>query len=114
MQVNSHNRFKHYLYVIGEGCDVYCRCYEGYIKVGISNNPKNRLKDLQCANPRSLKFLLVLGLRNKYQADFFECGVHAKMSNHLVKNEWFAYNQYTDNWIKKLSKCFPNVTEEWQ
>lgn len=105
---------EHYLYFIGHNIESEFGKYSGYVKVGISNNPRARLKDLDNAGPVKLKLILVLKLTSKVQAELLEAGVHSKLNSYREKGEWFRYSQHTLKWINKTKRSgYPIVTSEW-
>ena len=114
MALTQKKYFRHYLYVIGQDTHSYCGSYSGFIKIGISCNPKARLKALQTSNPRELYFLHIYDLDHKFQAVIFEAGLHKLLSHHLCKNEWFYWNKYTEKWIEKLKDSNFNTVHESQ
>ena len=61
------------------------KCNE-YIKVGISNDPKRRLKDLQTSNPYKLKLLSVYQPKQPVIA---ERVIHALLDKYHERGEWF-------------------------
>lgn len=107
---------RHYLYIIGEEISCFFeQHYSGFIKVGVTGDPKNRLKALQNSNPRPLSFILILGCNTKFHAEVLEAGLHSKLSHHSIKNEWFSYNKYTRSWIEKIKKSgLENVTGKFK
>jgi len=57
-----------------------------YTKIGKSNNPHSRIKDLQTSNPNELKFVYIFDCK-----DYWEKKLHTllKHYNCKAKNEWF-------------------------
>lgn len=57
-----------------------------YTKIGKSNNPHSRIKDLQTSNPNELKFVYIFDCK-----DYWEKKLHIllKHYNCKAKNEWF-------------------------
>ena len=105
---------EHYVYVIGEECDVTFDIFSGYMKVGITNNPHSRMKHLQCSNPRRLSFLCILAFDTKFHAEVVEKGLHSLMENNQTINEWFVFNKYTHKWLERIRNMgVKNVTERF-
>ena len=69
-------KLKKYLYVISDGPD--------YFKIGVSNDPQNRLSTLQTGNPRQLRIETVI--ENKPD---LEKKLHYTFKHRLVQGEWF-------------------------
>lgn len=105
MASGKKNYFRHYLYIISEEIDSYCNSYSGFIKIGITANPRERIKALQCSNPRGLKFQAVYGFNYKFQAVVFEAGLHSLLRHHAAKNEWFYWNAHTEKWVNKIKEA---------
>ena len=68
---------KGYIYFIQQGLD-------GQIKIGYSQDPKDRLKTLQTSNPRELRLLLTLQGNEDYERK-----LHKQFERHKLKGEWF-------------------------
>ncbi len=70
-----------------------------YLKIGVSVNTKDRIKNLQTSNPDKLS--IMFALKNK---SHLEKVLHKKFS-HINKNgEWFDYSDEIVNEFKKLAK----------
>jgi len=68
-----------YVYLIRSGGNGYC-------KIGVSNNPENRRKQLQTSNP------YILTLENQYETEFanlVEKTLHRRYSHYRTNGEWF-------------------------
>lgn len=61
-----------------------------HIKIGISDDPKKRLRQLQTANHEKLVLLYVVKLESKEAAQNLEEHLHEKYAKHKVHLEWFA------------------------
>ena len=61
----------------------------GDIKIGRSNNPKSRLKQLQTGSPKKLKLLVEIP-----NAGHYEKRLHQKLSKYKTrkKGEWFTFD----------------------
>lgn len=73
-----------YVYVIGEQDN-------GPYKVGISKNPKKRLKTLQTGHPKHL-VLHAVKETDSSKAKLLETIIHNNISNYKTKGEWFDVN----------------------
>ena len=62
---------RNYVYVISDG---------EYVKFGFSKSPRDRLKDLQVGNPKTLKLVCIIALPNISEARKLESTLHAKFS----------------------------------
>ena len=82
---------------------------EEYIKVGISNNPFNRLHHVQCGNPFKVTLSLVVGGWDRHTAQSKERQVHACLSGYHVRNEWFKIYCY----IQLMDKCSILECKNW-
>lgn len=75
------------------GFDIY--------KIGVSNNPKRRLRDLQSANPFELKTLFCARFKDVYS---LEEQLLDKFKMNQIKGEWFnAYEECVSEVITLLS-----------
>ena len=82
------------------------QCKE-YIKIGVSQRPEQRIKDLQIGNP----FKIILLLKIIYDDCY---GIEKKLHNYFDKNnvsgEWFSI----DKDIKDLVKYLKNIEYEME
>lgn len=78
-----------YLYIIGHEADEGCGCIHGPVKVGIANDPADRLKALQTGNPKKLRLLLSMFTTNQEMALLSERRVHEFMADYRMAGEWF-------------------------
>lgn len=69
-----------YIYVIGTDKKPY--------KIGFSNNPKRRLKDLQTGHPNQLTIHYIEAIP-KDQVKSIEKSIHEVLRPHREKGEWF-------------------------
>ena len=79
---------------------------DGPVKIGFSNNPYARLKELQTGNPQKLFILGTLGFKDKYPAELVEKLLHLHLTNNNVRaeGEWFYIS--AKEAVLTLS-CFP-------
>jgi len=66
-----------YVYFIQEG-------HSGPIKIGVAAEPRNRLTDLQCANPRPVR--LICAVKGSFK---LEKHLHRLLKDHRIRGEWF-------------------------
>src|SRR5262249_3796071 len=75
------NEVLDYLYAIREtGSD-------GFIKIGISDEPLKRLKGVQTGNPRKLE---LIGVCPVLEAARIENSAHENLKEYRMKGEWFS------------------------
>jgi predicted GIY-YIG superfamily endonuclease len=60
-----------------------------YIKIGIADNPKNRLKELQTASPLPLHLKFTLSCQDRNAAIAIESGLHQHYEKQRMSGEWF-------------------------
>ena len=82
-------------------------------KIGISNNPESRCKQLQTGNPENLKVYFQFEINNnKYsniEASQIECTIHRFLKEYNKKhvlNEWF---NLTDDEVVKIAECLIKI-----
>jgi len=81
---------KHYIYFIRESD-------RERVKIGLSENPKKRIKALQTSSPTKLDLLKVIeGDETK------EYYLHNKFKDYHIKGEWFLLSHELLNYIKTL------------
>jgi hypothetical protein len=61
----------------------------GYIKIGMSNNPKGRRNSLQIGSPNRLNLLQTWGPWKESDARYVESILHNNLSVCKVRGEWF-------------------------
>ena len=80
-------------------------------KIGISNNPDARCKQLQTGNPELLKIYFKFTINKKYsyiKAHKIENTIHKFLKESFdkhVMNEWFCL---TDDEVVKIASCLIN------
>ena len=85
----------------------------GPVKFGFAANPKQRLSELQTGNRERLGMLVCVDLPNS-----FEKQIHAWLSKHRMRGEWFTRCDDVESVISDLvirskldgNKCFPDNT----
>ena len=70
-----------YVYFIRDGLE--------HIKIGVANNVKNRIKELQTANPMKLEYFYGMHVKTSEDAYDLEEELHKKFSNIRLMGEWF-------------------------
>ena len=83
-----------YVYCIGE-VDEHGELTD-YVKIGYSVNPRKRIAELQCGNPRRLR---MIGFIEGTQAD--EANMHSAYLEYNVMQEWF---RATDGLIEQFQE----------
>lgn len=83
---------KTYVYFIQAGC--------GDIKIGVSRNPEERLRDLQTANNRRLSLIAKMPHASKLDAMGTERLFHRRFARYRKHGKWFK-----SVIIKKLREC---------
>ncbi len=58
-------------------------------KIGISNNPEKRIKQLQTGNSRQLVIKYTIKFNTRNEANKLEYALHKKYSKHRLCGEWF-------------------------
>ena len=76
---------KSYVYIIQAGDKK-----NAPIKVGVSDDPEKRLKQLQTGNPKVLRLLMSFECKNKEHAFNLEKTLHLMLSGQGILNEWFS------------------------
>lgn len=76
--------------IVGTGQEV------GPIKIGVSNNPKKRMNDLQTSNPFRLEIVESVEFQNERQAFALEKKIHHKFRKKRLRGEWFCSSVLDD------------------
>lgn len=80
---NDKKQNMEYIYIIKE-------LGRGFLKIGMSKDPKKRLGDLQVGIPHSL---ILVHSRESSMASTHERNVHKKLEAHLIRGEWFSCDE---------------------
>lgn len=81
-------------------------------KVGESNQPSQRVKNLQTGNPRQLRIYKVIECATKDKAQVVEDMIHARLSHKRNRGEWFNITKdEVDEICEEISKL-NNI--EWE
>lgn len=80
-KVNSKKFPNGYLYALKtQGIDM--------VKIGVSQNPKRRVRDLRSAMPFDLDLIFISKFKNVYELEKI---AHNKLSEYNLKGEWYAF-----------------------
>ena len=75
--------------VIRQNCIMFVKEF----KVGESNNPYKRVKNLQTGNPRRLYIYKIIECATKVRARAVEDTIHKRFSNKRNTGEWFSISK---------------------
>lgn len=79
---------------------IYFIKHTDYVKIGFTDNIRNRLIDLQVSCPVKLKVLALV------EGTYEDESTYHRMFKHLTSNgEWFNYTKELDGFIKELDKA---------
>lgn len=82
-------------------------CGFPYYKVGISDNPKLRLKTLQGGCPFQLKLVKKISYKWREDAFFAEAWIHQSLKDEKIRGEWYElkyFEQMVWNKYKTIKK----------
>ena len=74
-----------YVYFIQEVIGIYAP-----IKIGVSKNVQERMRNIQGCNPRKLEVYAVIGPMGKAKAFNLEESLHRKFRRFHLRGEWFS------------------------
>lgn len=81
----------------------------GAIKIGVSDNPEQRLIQLQTAYPHKLVIVKRIECDNRRYADELERSLHDRFQSQRLSGEWFDITihevQYEINWALGVADC---------
>jgi len=60
------------------------------IKIGMSDNPDKRIKQLQTGNPELLRIIAIIECKSREHASLVEKTFHREMTDKNILNEWFS------------------------
>ena len=85
--------------------------YKNRCKIGISKNPKQRLRNLQTGNSNKLDLIFLLQVNPNIKSSAVESEIHKyfKEKNLWVHGEWFDFQN--DDQIVNLAKIMLTVGE---
>lgn len=78
---------------------LYVMQCNNFIKIGVSDNPERRIKDLQTGNPYEIKLLLAI---DDYDAYGLENQFHKYFKNINSIGEWFEVDENVKYFVKYL------------
>ena len=73
---------------------IQCCTADGYIKIGKSLNPSERLAGLATSNPYGLKILCSISFATDEGASIAERKLHKIFSDQCIRGEWFSREIY--------------------
>lgn len=79
----------------------------GGIKIGVSNNPEKRLKELQTSNHKPLHIVVKFPFKNTNDAYIFEKFLHERFAKYQMRGEWFK--RCILRMFPNRSRVFPNI-----
>jgi len=86
-----------YIYIVKlKGFDIY--------KIGVSNNPNRRLRDINSYMPFEVELLMIEWFKNAYNLE--EC-IHDNLKDKLLRHEWF---RLTENQISDIIIALKNMS----
>jgi len=82
-------------------------------KIGISKNPKQRLRNLQTGNSNKLKLIFILLVNKNIKSSAVELVIHNyfKEKNLWIQGEWFEFQN--EDQIVKLAETMLTVGENY-
>jgi hypothetical protein len=80
---------------------LYLICSGESHKIGVANDPRSRIKELQTGNPVSLQMVYCFGFQNAFSV---EQSIHQRFSEKRVSGEWFSLSE--DEIQAFVSLCF--------
>ena len=80
-------------------------------KIGITKNPKQRIKNLQTGNSNKLEYIFILKVNSNIKSSAVESEIHKyfKEKNQCVHGEWFNFDN--DDQIVSLASTMLSVGE---
>lgn len=79
----------------------------GSIKIGVSDNPEERCKQLQTGNQKKLRVICKFPFERRRTALDLERELHEKFKEHRLEGEWFRKSILRK--FKNRAVLFPNV-----
>jgi hypothetical protein len=85
--------------------------YKNRCKIGISKNPKQRLKNLQTGNSNKLELIFALQVESNIKSSAVESVIHKyfKGKNLWILGEWFEFQN--DDQIVNLAQTMLSIGE---
>ena len=82
------------------------------VKIGIANNPDQRLKTFQTANYEELIILRVIKVANRDMAFKLEKALHQKFKKYHIRGEWFKLTPTVVKFIENYQNNNLSLFEE--
>ena len=82
-------------------------CEGCYFKIGISDDPKRRLKQIQTSTPFEIKVCSRWRLKSRCKAAELEGILHRVFRDHHSKGEWFYLDDLND--LQKAADLFTDI-----
>lgn len=84
-----------------EGYIYFLYCHElSIVKIGVTTNPKRRIRDIQGALPFESKVIKMYFVKNPYDV---ETQLHERYKDFYLKSEWLVLN------LEQLQKLFDKI-----
>jgi len=83
------------------------------VKIGIANNPTQRLKTFQTANHEKLIILKVIKRNNRTKAFQLESALHRKFKKFHIQGEWFKLTHTIETFIENYQPDEPSSLDQW-
>lgn len=93
------------------GCYVYFVSDQQFVKIGVAENPKDRLGGIQTGNPRECSLLYLIPLDSKSSALSLESFLHEAYARYRMQGEWFDLIGYINHELF-LQEFPPELVEE--
>ena len=74
------------------------------VKIGVSRDPRKRLKQLQTGNHTPLKIKKLVKLKSRSEAYKLEAELHQKFKNKKILNEWFFLDRDMEKFINTFEE----------
>ena len=105
-----------YVYIIQSGSSK-----KSPVKIGMSDDPEKRLKQLQTGNPRILRIIISIKCNSRQHAFELEKTLHRMLERNNILNEWFfvkkkslleTLNRFANNPELSQVKSFVDIFEK--
>ena len=70
-------------------CYLYLISCKGFQKIGVADNPIDRMASLQIGCPFKLRLVCTCSFNSRTAAMHAETGIHAKLNKYNAHGEWF-------------------------
>ncbi|HHZ70476.1 MAG TPA: GIY-YIG nuclease family protein [Flavobacteriales bacterium] len=105
-----------YVYIIQSG-----KTKKSPVKIGMSDDPEKRIKQLQTGNPQVLRIIISIKCNSRKRAFELERTLHRMLSRNNILNEWFfvkkkslfeTINRFANNPDLKQVTSFVDIFEK--